>query len=256
MIRKTAIHLCALTLFTVVSGTHADSLPSVAQEVKITHSKARQSKEATFNAERWQMSIQEWTRYEQLMQGPRGRWSPNLDPLIVLGIHAENDQQRMRYAEMQVRVEYERITQELAFQKAFRTAFARLYPDLLPIMNQRLAHTEGLITASQTRNTRILYFPTVDCTSCKLTITRLVNLLKDHRVQGVDIYLLDAKTEDEVRQWASKQQIPLAWIQTGRLSLNLDQGVFNQLTQTRKPSELFERTGEDIRVLDRQQYGL
>ena len=50
----------------------------------------------------WGLTEQEWTRFEQIQAGPRGFWSPNLDPLTALGVEAQTDQERQRYAELQV----------------------------------------------------------------------------------------------------------------------------------------------------------
>ena len=50
----------------------------------------------------WGLGVEEWTRYRDLMQGPLGVYSPHLDPLTALGIEARADQERQRYAELQV----------------------------------------------------------------------------------------------------------------------------------------------------------
>ncbi|HNH65053.1 MAG TPA: TIGR03759 family integrating conjugative element protein, partial [Thauera aminoaromatica] len=50
----------------------------------------------------WGLRPEEWARYRQLMQGPLGIYSPNLDPLTALGIEARSDEERNRYAELQV----------------------------------------------------------------------------------------------------------------------------------------------------------
>ena len=76
-------------------------------------------------AKRWHLSIQEWDEYKTLMQGPRGVWSPNLDPVTVLGIHAETDADRKRYAELLVTIEFERVEKELLFQRAYDDAARR-----------------------------------------------------------------------------------------------------------------------------------
>ena len=64
----------------------------------------------------WGLTEQEWTRFEQIQAGPRGFWSPNLDPLTALGVEAETDQERQRYAELQVALEAKRAERELAYQ--------------------------------------------------------------------------------------------------------------------------------------------
>lgn len=81
----------------------------------------------------WGLTEQEWTRFEQIQAGPRGFWSPNLDPLTALGVEAETDQDRQRYAELQVALEAKRTERELAYQNAYTAAWAKLFPGLLPI---------------------------------------------------------------------------------------------------------------------------
>ena len=65
-------------------------------------------------AANWGLTEQEWTRFEQIQAGPRGFWSPNLDPLTTLGVEAETDQERQRYAELQVALEAKRAERELS----------------------------------------------------------------------------------------------------------------------------------------------
>ena len=80
-------------------------------------------------AERWGLEEVEWRRYETLMRGRRGRWSPGADPLLVLGAHARDAEERRRYAELYVRAERERVEAELAFERAVGAAWARLFGD-------------------------------------------------------------------------------------------------------------------------------
>src|SRR3546814_471820 len=54
----------------------------------------------------WGLQPQEWARYRELMDGPLGIYSPNLDPLSALGIEARTDEERRRYAELHVQVQH------------------------------------------------------------------------------------------------------------------------------------------------------
>ena len=67
-------------------------------------------------------------RYRELMEGPLGIHSPNLDPLTALGIEARSDEERRRYAELQVQVEARRVEKLLAYQRAYDDAWQRLHP--------------------------------------------------------------------------------------------------------------------------------
>ena len=83
---------------------------SEAMQTPITHSTS--SATTAEQASRWGLTRKDWTRYQEVMTGPRGIWSPNLDPLTALGVHAESDPERRRYAEILVRIERERWERE------------------------------------------------------------------------------------------------------------------------------------------------
>ena len=80
-------------------------------------------------ATEWGLQPQEWARYRELMDGPLGIYSPNLDPLSALGIEARTDEERRRYAELQVQ-EARRVEKLLAYQRAYDEAWQRLNPGM------------------------------------------------------------------------------------------------------------------------------
>ncbi|OBX34893.1 hypothetical protein A8U91_03956 [Halomonas elongata] len=51
-------------------------------------------------AEAWGLTDQEWSRYQKLKDRPRGTWSPDLDPITMLGIEARSEAERRHYAEL------------------------------------------------------------------------------------------------------------------------------------------------------------
>ncbi len=79
-------------------------------------------------AREWGLQPEEWARYRQLMQGPLGVYSPQLDPLTALGIEARSEEERRRYAELQVQAEARRVGKALAYQRAYDAAWQRLFP--------------------------------------------------------------------------------------------------------------------------------
>jgi len=170
---------------------------------------------AQHSQEIWGLTEQEWAKFESLQTGPRRYWSPQLDPLTTLGVEAETDQERQRYAELQVRLEAKRAERELAYQKAYTQAWAKLYPDLMPI--QGMATTAN--TASQTA-TRSALFVKDDCDSC-------MNVAKRLQDQGTafDLYLVGSDGDDDsVRRWAKAAGIVPANVQRRQITLNHDRG--------------------------------
>lgn len=65
----------------------------------------------------WGLEPKEWARYKFIMKyTPRGMWTPDLDPPIVLGNLAKTDEERLRYAKIMNEMEVERRKGELKFE--------------------------------------------------------------------------------------------------------------------------------------------
>ena len=163
----------------------------------------------------WGLTEQEWTRFEQIQAGPRGFWSPNLDPLTALGVEAQTDQERQRYAELQVALEAKRAERELAYQNAYTAAWAKLFPGLLPI--QGMASPSPVSSSVVPRQS---LFVEDHCPACTAEAQRLQN-----SDTAFDIYLVGSQGEDErVRSWARQADIDPAKVQRRQITLNHDRG--------------------------------
>lgn len=166
-------------------------------------------------AANWGLTEQEWTRFEQIQAGPRGFWSPNLDPLTALGVEAQTDQERQRYAELQVALEAKRAERELAYQNAYTAAWAKLFPGLLPI--QGMASPSPVSSSVVPRQS---LFVEDHCPACNAEAQRLQN-----SDTAFDIYLVGSQGEDEhVRRWARQVDIEPARVQRRQITLNHDRG--------------------------------
>lgn len=90
-------------------------------------------------AQIWGLSEEEMIRAKVLLKGPRAAFSvENLSPVEALGIHARDDAERQRYAEMFARALQADVERSLAWNRAFQQAQSRLYP------NQKVVDFEGL----------------------------------------------------------------------------------------------------------------
>ena len=125
----------SILLFAVLVAS--SQWPAWAQQPATTSARNAQSQERPLAARvlddrvatEWGLQPQEWARYRELMDGPLGIYSPNLDPLSALGIEARTDEERRRYAELQVQVEARRV-ELLAYQRAYDEAWQRLNPGM------------------------------------------------------------------------------------------------------------------------------
>lgn len=189
----------------------------------------------------WGLTEQEWTRFEQIQAGPRGFWSPNLDPLTALGVEAETDQERQRYAELQVALEAKRAERELAYQNAYTAAWAKLFPGLLPI--------QGMASPSPTSSAvapRPALFVEDQCPACTAEAQRLQS-----SDTAFDIYLVGSQGEDErLRRWARQADIDPAKVQRRQITLNHDRGRWFSLGASGPLPATFQQVNGQWQRLD------
>lgn len=172
-------------------------------------------------AREWGLTLQEFSRYQTLMQGPRGVYSPGLDPLTALGIEARTTEERQRYAELQVQAERRRIDKELAYQRAYDEANARMYPGE-KIIQITSSPAPGANGSKQTLpgSGRLAVFVKDDCPPCVAQVQDL-----QAQKQPFDLYFIGSQGEDErIRRWAILAGIEPSNVRNRTITLNHDQG--------------------------------
>jgi integrating conjugative element protein (TIGR03759 family) len=167
-------------------------------------------------ARQWGLSDSDWSRYQTLMKGERGIMSPGLDPLTALGVETDNSAERRRLAELWVKHEYQRTEKELAFQRDVNAAWLRLYPETLAV--NMGANAAGIAHDTQGR---LALFLKEDCSRCD---ARLAAVLADNR--PVDLYLVGIDSDDGLRAWAVKHNIPVEKVRSRQITLNHDNGLW------------------------------
>lgn len=184
------------------------ALPSRERSTAIIVTEERAAKD-------WGLNTDEWSRYREIMQGPLGVYSPNLDPLTALGIEARSDEERRRYAELQVVAEARRVEKTLAYQRAYDAAWQRLHPGL-----ERVA-TAGIDTQADTAGSgRLAVFVKEDCARCGPLVQRLQSAGTEF-----DLYMVGTGQDDSrIRDWARSVPIDPARVREGVITLNHDAG--------------------------------
>ncbi|KVC94935.1 hypothetical protein WI77_10635 [Burkholderia ubonensis] len=168
-------------------------------------------------AHAWGLDAAEWSRYQQLMRGPLGIYSPNLDPLTALGIEARSDAERQHYAALQVRAEAQRVQKELVYQHAYDAAWKRLYPDQVPV---HALTSPSRPDVSLAHTGRLAVFVKDDCPICDARVRQL-------QTSGAafDIYMVGSRGDDaRIRAWAQRIGIDPAKVRARTITLNHDAG--------------------------------
>ncbi len=185
---------------------------------------AQNSANAVFDerlARDWGLKTDEWARYRQLMQGPLGVYSPNLDPLTALGIEARSSDEQRRYAELQVQTEAKRVEKLLAYQRAYDAAWQRLYPNQ-PRLNLPSASSNSAFFTSPPR---IAVFVKEGCPPCDRTVQRL-----QAAGTAFDIYMVGSGDDDaRIRAWAQHASLDPAKVRARTITLNHDDGRWSSL---------------------------
>ena len=182
-----------LVLLGLLAGSaHAE--PAETRRLNSTRLDLQQS--GSEAAKAWDLTEQEWTRFEEIQRGPRGYWSPNLDPLTALGVEARDEAERQRYAELQVRLEAARAERELAYQRAYDEAWQRVYPGLLPIQGAATPLHSPVVN-------RLALFVGPNCPPCRERARQL-----QASGSAFDLYLVDSHNDDQLlRDWARQAGI-------------------------------------------------
>lgn len=173
-------------------------------------------------ADAWGLSSKEYDRYQAIMEGPRGTWSPNLDPLTALGLEARSEAERRKYAEKLVETERQRVETELAFQRAYDAAWQQLYPNDMPVESFTTKDDKnatqsvfGSTSAASSQRVNVVV-ATQGCDQCIATVKRLMS-----SGTAMDIWFVDSNGEDDrIRRWASKVGIPPEQVRAGNITLN------------------------------------
>jgi integrating conjugative element protein (TIGR03759 family) len=185
------------------------------------------------DANRWGVSVDDWTRYRHLMQGPRGTWSPNLDPLTALGVSADNDPDRRKYAELLVRLEHDRVQHELAFEKTVQAVKRELFPNEAVLDIDKLKSLVHARTkeAPYRAGDRLLVFVALDCTTCNRLIQHLVNDVQSLPGLHLDVFVMGQVRDEAIQAWATKLKLPEPLVKQSRLTLNHDNHTLSRLVR-------------------------
>ncbi|WP_444944848.1 TIGR03759 family integrating conjugative element protein [Microbulbifer sp. ZKSA006] len=211
-------------------------------QTKVSQTPIVQTPDAETLAGYWSLDAKEYQRYQALMRGPLGHWSPTIDPLLALGMFATSPTQQKRYAELYARQEFELTERTLRFQQAYRAAFQRLYPNVDTVDQRLLApyqlHQQQKESAKAARwlakkqfqdGDRVMVFVPAKCDHCTSLIPRLMSLVSGTRNAGIDVYVRNASDDKAVRAWAQAHHIRTAQVNGNTLTLNRNEGLLQRL---------------------------
>lgn len=209
------------------------SATSRSSEAQVHHRTSADRQSGDKPWEQWNLTQTDWNRYQSIMAGPRGNWSPDISPISALGIHAITEVDRMRYAEIAAKQDWERLMSERAWYLTYGVAKDRYFGERL----KELEATQKTLSDTAASDHLVLF--TDD--QCNPQCRRAVSTALDTGA-AIDIHFVGVSSRDTIGEWAKANRIPPEAVnKTKRVTLNIDSGMFQRIALDATLPQLFHR---------------
>lgn len=187
-------------------------------------------------AKMWGLTTDEYKQYlKEMANTPSGHWWKKIDPPQVLGMNAKTEEERMKFARIDVKLDQERASREIAFQHAYDKAFAEAYPNAKPINinTSQQAHSDAV----QSGDRFYLFTPLNDPEGAMLA-SKIVRLMSDNSDASLNIFFVGQASFSGIQHWAKGNNIPKSMRDGDRVTLNHNQqhgsNMLQQVLKTTK----------------------
>jgi len=171
-------------------------------------------------AKQWMLKDSDWIKYKKIMSGPRGIWSPGIDPITALGVSETDPVERKRYAEIWIRMETRRAELEIAFEVERQRAARLIHRDQLAVNNQPWIQEWENKRVEVTK--QVSLFIEVDCIDdCQAMFNELRASVGENA--RLDVFFKQGASSEEIGEWASSMNIPPETVRDRRITLNFDE---------------------------------
>ena len=154
------------------------------------------------SAASWGLTEEEWTRQMELRTIHRGLVSADISPLELLGIFADTKAERKRYARMFAEQKLEVLERIAAFERDYLAAF------------------KEITSSGRDKSKQWQLVIEIDCNTeeCLGDIRKAISYAEKN--ERVDAYIINATTDQEIRWWAGRHQIPPKLVEERHFTLN------------------------------------
>ena len=193
------------------------------------------------NAETWGLTVKEWERYLDLMEGDAKFQFKNASPLRVLGMYSNNKIEREKYAVMQVKDEYNRLDRYLKFDKLYKLKriellwgkpifdkeFEAEQKALISSLEMRDKLRGGLDSPLQLGDVIVLFLDPRNGDSTE-RYTWAESLRNQTVGAKLDIYFV-GYSDGDISEWARSNRINPNLVNRSIITLNRDEGYAERL---------------------------
>ena len=185
----------------------------------MSYSMSNKTQRSSSVGELWGLTKTDVQKYNTLMQGPRGNFSPDIAPPLALALEETDHAEKVRYLTIYAKLEYDRTKKDLETSRLYDKIFKELFTE--PVIDKSIlfADKPDYIKASD----RFVVFIDSRCTDCKGKL--LAGLMKTSSFpkNPTDIFVKNLSEERELHQWATDNSIRVEDVQKGAVTLNMMQ---------------------------------
>jgi integrating conjugative element protein (TIGR03759 family) len=172
-------------------------------------------------AKQWMLEESDWVKYKKIMSGPRGIWSPGLDPITALGVSETDARERARYARLWMEVESRRMGLELAFEVERQRAGQVMFAGQKVIDNTEWIREWNEAYNEKTQN--IAFFVNDDCLDeCESLFNEVNASVSRH--SRLDVFFSSGASAESIGEWASYMNISPDTVRSRKITLNFESG--------------------------------
>lgn len=180
-------------------------------------------------AKQWMLTEKDWVKYKKIMQGPRGTWSPGLDPLTALGVMETNAEERKRYAEIWMKMEIRRAELELAFEVERMAASTKILGEN-PVLVDNKSWVRDWNFAQSKPTHDVMMFIQATCLDdkCKSLYKEVFDSLGDGQKSKLNIFFPSGTNAEQIGKWAREIGIDPEIVRKRMVTLNYDKGEYTK----------------------------
>ena len=173
--------------------------------------------------ENWGLTEKEWQTYEIIKEKTAwASWSNEATPLQLLSIYATDIEEKQRYARLEAKIDQWREDVVFTYQQIYNNEREIVHAKYAAFIKGRRAVVDNV-----TPSDRIAFFTYAkNCDArCKSVMNRLLK-----SGAKIDVYVMDDVDQNQVFEWARDANVPIERVQTNQITLNFDQGTFDQIS--------------------------
>jgi integrating conjugative element protein (TIGR03759 family) len=192
----------------------------------------------TQTAKMWGLTADQYKQYlKEMATTPSAHWWKKLDPPQVLGMNATTENERMEFATIDVRVDQERASKEIAFQHAYNKAFEKLYPNakLIAINTNKREQASNVHSGD-----RYYLFTAINDPEGAMLATKLVSFMQNKSNVALNIFFVGKASYFDIQRWAKGNNLPVKMENRDEITLNHNKkdggNMMKQILKTTKVS--------------------